>query len=243
MSEILELIQGRHSIRAPYNPDRPVPPEAMQQILEAARWTPTAHNMQNFDIVVVDDRAVLARLGEISSPPSAVFLRENFEQLSLTEEELKRKKVGLLGTMFPEAWRTPGADFDQVARASPLAYLRDSMRGCPALLVVVYDPCKRAPASEGDVLGFMSLGCAMENMWLMAQALGLGFQILSTFAGDHVAGPVKAVLRIPEALKIAFAIRLGYLQGAGFRALRVRRAVEDFAHCNCFGTAYPASGQ
>jgi hypothetical protein len=33
-----------------------------------------------------------------------------------------------------------------------------------ALLVILFDPSKRAPASEGDVLGMMSLGCVMENM-------------------------------------------------------------------------------
>ena len=32
------------------------------------------------------------------------------------------------------------------------------------MFVVVYNPRKRAPASEGDVLGMMSLGCVMENM-------------------------------------------------------------------------------
>jgi nitroreductase len=237
MPDILELIRERRSVRAPYDPDRPVPPDAIQQVLEAARWAPTAHNMQNFDIVVVDDPAVLKRLGDISSPPSAVFIRENFAQLSFSEEELRRKKVGILGAMFPEAWRTPGADFDKIAREGPPLFLKDSMRDCPALLVVAYDPRKRAPASEGDVLGFMSLGCAMQNMWLMAEALDIGMQILSTFAGDHVSGQVKNILGVPDTLKIAFAIRLGYPMGA-FRFPRVRRDVEDFAHYNRFGQKY-----
>jgi len=68
----------------------------LTQILEAARWSPTAHNMQNFEILVIDDRDVLARLAGISSPASEVFIRENFDQLSFSEEELRRKKVGIL---------------------------------------------------------------------------------------------------------------------------------------------------
>jgi hypothetical protein len=32
------------------------------------------------------------------------------------------------------------------------------------MLFVVYDPAKRAPASEGDFLGALSLGYVMENM-------------------------------------------------------------------------------
>jgi nitroreductase len=32
--------------------------------LEAARWSPTAQNMQNFEILVIDAKDVLAELGE-----------------------------------------------------------------------------------------------------------------------------------------------------------------------------------
>ncbi len=88
--------------------------------------------------------------------------------------------------------------------------LTQSIRGSPCLLIVIYDPSKRAPASEGDVLGFMSLGCLMENMWLMAQSLGICFQILSAFAAPPVEKQVKQILGIPEQLRIAYACRLGH---------------------------------
>jgi len=207
----------------------------VQQILEAARWSPTAHNMQNFEILVVDDQETLKKLGEIKSPPSEAFNRENFEQLSFSEEELLRKKVGILGTMFPRAWRTPGADFAEIARNSEPSFLKDTMKGCPLVLIVVYDARKRAPASEGDVLGFLSLGCAMQNMWLMAQSLGIGLQIMSVFSGNVVEKEVKRLLGIPEYMQIAFASRLGYTVPTGFKYVRVRRDVEDFAHHNKFG--------
>jgi nitroreductase len=206
----------------------------VQQILEAARWSPTAHNMQNFEILVVDDQETLKKLGEIKSPPSEAFIRENFEQLSFSEEELLRKKVGILGTMFPPAWRTPGADFAEIARNSEPSFLKDTMKGCPLVLIVVYDARKRAPASEGDVLGFLSLGCAMQNMWLMAQSLGIGLQIMSVFSGNVVEKEVKRLLGISEYMQIAFASRLGYTVPTGFKYVRVRRDVEDFAHHNKF---------
>jgi nitroreductase len=99
------------------------------------------------------------------------------------------------------------------------------------VLVVTYDPRLRAPASEGDVLGMMSLGCVMQNLWLAAQAQGIGVHVMSTFATDPVATHVKHVLGIPETLNIAFAIALGYSTAAP-DALRVRREVERFAHRN-----------
>ncbi len=139
MSDILTLIKDRRSVRAPFDFAHPVAMQDIQQILEAARWSPTAHNMQNFEIVVVEDKELLKKLGEVKSPPSEVFIRENFEQLSFSEEELLKKKVGILGTMFPPVWRTSGADFTEVARNSEPSFLKDTMKGCPLVMIVIYD--------------------------------------------------------------------------------------------------------
>ena len=102
----------------------------------------------------------------------------------------------------------------------------------PVLLVVVYDPARRAPASEGDFLGIISLGCAMENMWLMAGSLGIGFHIISSLSSEPEA---KRVLGIPDNLMIAFSCRLGYPVSRPAKYLRVRRDVKDFTHYNRFG--------
>jgi nitroreductase len=84
------------------------------------------------------------------------------------------------------------------------------MGSCPAVVIVVYDPSRRAPASEGDFLGIMSLGCAMQSMWLTAQALGVGMQIMSVFSSGGVEDELRRILSIPGHLRVAFACRLGY---------------------------------
>ena len=109
MTDILNIIQTRHSTRVPFDNSRPIAKEDLRQILDAGRWAPTAHNMQNFEVVVVDDPKLLMAIGNIQRPTSATFIRENYPQLSFSEEELLRKKVGLLGTMFPPSWRNPDA--------------------------------------------------------------------------------------------------------------------------------------
>jgi nitroreductase len=101
MSEILKIIRERHSSRVPFDREHLLAEQDLMQILEAARWAPTAHNMQNFEIIVVDDKTQLEKLGKIKSRISEDFLRENYQQLSFSEEELLKKKVGILGTMFP----------------------------------------------------------------------------------------------------------------------------------------------
>jgi len=229
MQDILKIIQERRSVRMPFDPDRPISRQDLRQILEAGRWAPTAHNMQNFEIIVIDDKKILDQIGDIKSTVSDTFIEENYQQLSFSEEELLQKKVGLLGTMFPPSWRTPGVKpvaEEGRSRSFPV---------CPTLLIVLYDPGKRAPASEGDFLGIISLGCMMENLWLTANSLGVDFHIVSALGSGPVEKEVKRILAVPEQLKIAFSVRLGYAAVTPPRYLRVRREIEDFSHHNSFG--------
>jgi len=228
MSEILELIRKRRSWRVPFDPDRPLEPEQLAAILEAARWSPTPHNMQNFEIVVVDDPRLLAEIAAIERPISETFIRENYVQLSFSEEELRAKKTGIMATMFPPAWLKPDFRASEVSEEE-LATMRRPMPSSPVLLVALYDPARRAPASEGDFLGIIGLGCVMENMWLAAESLGIGLHILSSLgSGDEV----KRILGIPDHLVIAFSCRLGYPLSEPPRYVRVRRDAEDFTHRN-----------
>ncbi len=231
MPELIKIIQERHSSRGWFDPDKPVPKDKLNLILEAARWAPTAHNMQNFDIIVIDDKKVIETLGKIESIISEEFIRENFEQLSMSEDELKRKKVGILGTQFPPKWRDASKLNEAIEERKPTP-LSDTIRGGNTILLIIYDKRKRAPASEGDVLGFLSLGCVMENIWLMAQSLGVSMHIMSAFGG--VQDEIKKILDIPEYMEFGFACKLGY-PVSETKYLRVRRDIGSFTHHNKYG--------
>ena len=234
VNQVLRAIQQRQSIRTPFDRNHSVADEDLLQILEAARWAPTPHNMQNFEIIVVDERGLLEAISSVESPISEVFIRENFQQLSFSLEELKRKKVGLLGTMFPPELRNPEAKLDGSKKRKWSSQERLVKSG-PVLLIVIFDPSRRAPASEGDFLGIMGLGCVMENMWLMAQSLGLAFHIISSLGEEPVETEIKNILQIPKGLRIAFGARLGYPPSKSSRYLRVRRDVNEIAHHNQYG--------
>lgn len=66
-TSILRLMEERESTRIPFKPDEKVPKRDLDLILEAARWAPTAHNMQNFEIIAVDDTELLRKIGEVRS--------------------------------------------------------------------------------------------------------------------------------------------------------------------------------
>lgn len=236
MVDVLKLIQERRSQRGPYDRERQIKKEDVRQIIEAGRWAPTAHNMQNFEIIVVDDRHELDAIGRIDFSLSEDFVRENYSQLSFSEEELARKKVGILGTMFPPFMRKPDFHISELTEEEKQDMAsRMPLKASAALLVVLYDPRQRAPASEGDFLGIMSLGCVMQNMWLMASSLGIGLNILSSLAADPAQQALKRLLDVPGHLKVAFTCRLGYPTAQRGAYLRVRRDIEDFTHFNRFG--------
>ena len=223
--ELLDLMMARHSARGAFDPDRPLDPDVLHLILRAATWAPTAHNMQNFEFVVVRDKSLLQRLSELQSAASPEFIKENYAQLSFSDDELAAKKTGLLASQFPPEWVSAEA---QEGRLAPEpAPLGPQVSDGPVLMVMHYDPSRRAPSSEGDFLGNISLGCVIENMWLMATSLGIGFHIISSLAGEPLVGQVKQLLAIPEGRQVALAIRLGYeLEDA--QTPRVRRELTDF---------------
>jgi nitroreductase len=119
MSDLLKLIEKRCSARIPFNRSRPVARADLLQVLEAARWSPTAHNMQNFEVVIVDDQELLDKIGTIEVQPSKVFLRENFQLLSFSEDELRQRKIGLLAHILPE-WMRDDAAMENANSAMPL---------------------------------------------------------------------------------------------------------------------------
>jgi nitroreductase len=236
MADILTLIRERRSQRGPYDRQRPIDPRDVRKIIEAGRWAPTAHNMQNFQVVVVDDREELEKIGKMGFSMSEVFVRENYPHLSFTEEELVKRKVGILGSMFPPFMRKPDFKLSDLSEEEKKSMeTRVPLQSSAALMFVLYDPRERAPASEGDFLGIMSLGCVMENMWLMASSLGIGLHIVSSLSAEPAQGALKSMLDVPAHLRIAFTCRLGYPSDPKGRYLRVRRDIEDFTHHNRFG--------
>ena len=82
MSAIYERILSLRAIRHYRN--RPIDPEDLAKVLEAARWTGSSKNRQNWSVVVVQDRAQaeqLAACGDFTKPLVAAPLA-----LALVEE-------------------------------------------------------------------------------------------------------------------------------------------------------------
>ena len=238
MDDILKIIRSRHSTRGAFDLTRPITKEVQDLILEGAQWAPTPTNMQNFEVVVVDSKEQLDAIGRVPADMSEQFLRETYGLLSYSDAELREKKTGMLASSFPSAWTNPEAWNPESDYRSQLTFLGRAIGETPLMMFVVYDATKRAPGSEGDPVGLISLGCVLENMWLVCESLELGLHVLTVVSDGPVEHKLKDVLRVPANMKIAFACSIGYAADPLASYTRVRRDLNDFVHYNKF--AYTA---
>ena len=240
MSAISGIIRNRHSSRGGFDPRKPVSHADLQEILEAARWAPTPNNMQNFELVVVDDPEQLQRICAIPDDLPQRYLRESFELLRFSEQALEAERSGMLAADFPVTWVDPKAWNPQSNIRTQLTHLGMTLDEQQTLLLVVFDNTKRAPGSDHDVLGHMSLGCVMENMWLTCEALGIGMHMLTVFSDGMVEKALQTILMLPQHMSIAFACSVGYPLAPTSNYLRVRRDLGDFVHHDRFGSKDPS---
>lgn len=85
--EIEDAIRNRRSIRS-YQ-DRPVEDEKIEKILDAARWAPSAGNLQSMEYVIVKDKETRGKLAEtswgqcqVSEAPINIVVCCNFSKIS-----------------------------------------------------------------------------------------------------------------------------------------------------------------
>ena len=62
MEQILDIIKRRASIRAYL--DKPLPEDIVNSIMEAARYTPTARNMQELEYKVITNKALIQKASD-----------------------------------------------------------------------------------------------------------------------------------------------------------------------------------
>lgn len=66
-SALMQVIRERRSIRK--FKDKAVPLELIRQLIEAARWAPSAKNAQPWRFIIVRDRSKIERFAEIKGQP------------------------------------------------------------------------------------------------------------------------------------------------------------------------------
>lgn len=190
-----EIIQGRRSVRA-FLP-KPVPAHELDEILEAGRWAPSPHGRQPWRFAV------------------------------LTKRETRERLADAMG----ERWRRQLALDGQEDQIISLRQAKSQQRIIEAPVIIL--PClyledlDRYPDEERQAaettMAIQSLGCAIQNMLLMAFSFGLdtGWMCAPLFCPDTV----REALGLSETLIPHALIPLGYAAKDPVR--RPRRPLEE----------------
>jgi F420 biosynthesis protein FbiB-like protein len=176
----VELTQSRRSIRK-YR-DEPVTRERMEQLLNAARWAPSAHNRQPWRFAVVESparkHALAVAMGE--------RLRADLQQDGVPQDVLER-----------DAARS----YLRITSAPAVIVVCVTMRDMDT-----YGDARRSHAEY--IMATQSVAMATQNLLLAAHAAGLGacWMCAPLFVPDTV----RAVLGLDEDWEPQALVTLGY---------------------------------
>ena len=159
---------------------RPVEPEKLLTVLEAARMAPSWANMQCWRFVVVKDGGAKARISELS------YLADYFASKGYKSNPAQK-----------------------------------ALAEAPVVIVACAEP-EQSGAVRGQEYYLTDVGIATENLMLAAHAVGLG----SVFVGVFDEDKLRALLNIPQTVRIVGLFPLGYPQGE-LRAGPPRKSLEE----------------
>jgi nitroreductase len=179
-SELLALARTRRSIRA-IDPDRPVPDWVVDDVLEVARWAPSAGNAQPWEFLVVRDPQTRKRIAELY----AYQLEEKREMQEAVWGQ--RNDIGYTGFRNSPVFILILGD-QRVTSAYPV----------------------RTGLEKADSHYLSSLANATLLAHLAVTSLGLGSQWVSDVSSPYMSTMLKSWLDIPRHMKIYDMLGIGY---------------------------------
>ncbi|MBJ21060.1 MAG: nitroreductase family protein [bacterium] len=168
----------------------PVPDDKLGRVLEAASWAPSGGNVQPWRVLVVRDRAKMARLGEVYAAQWHAYADGHLKGIADAPEAIRIATEKMLGA----------GD-----------YLADHFAQTPVLLIFCFNPKSMAITDARldriSVVGGASVYPAVQNALLACRAEGLGCVLTTLLCAEEAA--VRDLLSIPEPWGTAAAIPIG----------------------------------
>jgi len=194
------LLKNRRSIRE-YTPKN-VSEKVLDVILEAAMWSPSAHNAQPWRFVVIRDSAVKLKLAEAMACRWERYLAKDGVS-ERDRESLARVSVERFSS-------------------APIVIV-----SCLTMVEMNHYPDKRRLRIE-SIMAVQSVAAAIENMLLAAHAMGLGacWFCAPLFCPETV----RKVLRLPPDFEPQALITLGYSAERPLPPLR--KPLKEIVHLN-----------
>jgi nitroreductase len=202
--------------------DEPVPDEVLHSVLDAARFAPSGGNRQGWQVVVLKDPEVRARIRDL--------------YVLAWREYMAHGNAGLVAfaPIDDGNWTGPAIDLAEARRTPAPLPFADHLDQVPVVLVVVVDLAQLAVMDNGlgrqSIVGGASVYPFCHNVLLAARDAGLGGVMATVLCRQEAA--VSEVLGIPDGHAVAATIGLGH-PVKQLTKLR-RQPVEGFTHVDRF---------
>src|SRR5579871_94525 len=197
----LDVLRRRRSIRAGFLKDEPVSDEAIETILESARWAPSAGNSQPWEFVVIRDSETRERIAEIYKTQ----MRDKIEIEEAARGQRRHVNAGL--------------DF----RHAPVHIL---VLGDPRTNDAYP---MRTKLDKWEAHYHSSLANCVLQMLLTVEVLGLSSMYVSDVASPYFSVMLKSRLGIPEPLQIYHLLPIGFAKRSPI-IRHPRRALAEMVH-------------
>jgi len=194
-TQALNFIKSRRTTRTFL--DKPVKKEDWEKLLEAVKYSPTGHNNQFVDVIVIESRDTLRQISEMGMKMLGKFASRLNRPIS--RFVYRRILGGHTVEVFQRASLHLGSQEEMFEQGGdPILF------NAPGLMLFI------APTSE--LMSKNDSDLAAQTTALLAPALGLGtcYSGLVTAAFNGVYPAIKKVIKIPEGYSVYNALIVGY---------------------------------
>lgn len=225
-----EAIRTRKTSNGHFDP-RPVSMEHQRMLIEAAELAPSHFNSQPWRFILIDDSTIRSQIANIGGRTmtqlieGGSFFTRYRKYFRFSEEEMNERRDGIFIDQMPMALRPfikqvfSDNVMNVLSKLGVATLLGEDNRkligGSPLLLAALLTKEEYKPGELSGYYCTLSLGMAIEHVWLMTGELGMGIQFVSTpMEIPEAWEELKSVLQVPDDLELMAIYRLGYLPPA-----------------------------
>jgi nitroreductase len=242
---------------------KPIQMEHIQEIIQAANKAPSHFNSQPWDFILILEEDNRNRIGKIAGESMQKLLAEGvfFERYKkyfrFSKKEIEDQKSGIYVDKIPFFLKpfTPLLFTD--AGTKVLNFLgvpkilgkdaEEIVSNSPLLLGFLLKKEEYKPGEKSGIYTLISMGAALQNMWLTITSLGMGLQFVSTpMEIPEQWEKIKSQLKVPDTHELMAVYRIGYTDPSLPRntidwVSEERRPLEDLVSYEFYGNKKRAS--
>lgn len=207
--------------------NKEVSEEHLREIIFAANRAPSHFNSQPWDFIIITDQKVRKEIGDIAKDSmerlmaKGEFFKRYLKYFRFSKKEIEEKKSGIYIDRIP-LFLKPFISFifgDAGVKVLnffgvPKILAKDAEKivtNSPVLLGFMLRKEEYKPGEKSGIYSLISMGAALQNMWLTTTSLGMGLQFVSTpMEIEENWNKILKLLKVPDTHELMAVYRLGY---------------------------------